>query len=189
MTITIQQFYRINGHAIQHRGVKSDIVLPDQFSAFEIGEKHLDFSLNWNAIPAAYYQKWTPKLPDLNILAENSRKRLTQEPRFKLLEEMIKKQKERLDHTRQPLHLSKALKRQEMLRKEGDKLNKLQEKSCNINVTPSHQMKKNGNKELNKIQLERQTEWFKQIDQDIQIKEAMAVLSDINTLQQGPTSN
>ncbi|MEL6590878.1 MAG: S41 family peptidase, partial [Bacteroidota bacterium] len=39
LKLTTQKFYRIDGGATQHRGVIPDIVLPDNYSLLEIGEK------------------------------------------------------------------------------------------------------------------------------------------------------
>ncbi|MEL7342220.1 MAG: S41 family peptidase, partial [Bacteroidota bacterium] len=48
--LTIQKFYRINGGATQHRGVVPDIILPDQYSQLEIGEREQEYSMPWDEI-------------------------------------------------------------------------------------------------------------------------------------------
>ena len=45
--ITTQKFYRINGGATQLKGVASDIIMPDRYSKFEMGEREQDFVMPW----------------------------------------------------------------------------------------------------------------------------------------------
>src|SRR5690606_31588976 len=52
LKITIQKFYRVNGSSTQYKGVTPDIILPDQFSHLESGEKFLDYSIPWGEVKA-----------------------------------------------------------------------------------------------------------------------------------------
>lgn len=179
LTVTVQKFYRINGTSIQQRGVKPDIILPDQFSAIDIGEKYLDYSLEWDTITPAQYKKWDINSADLRVLAENSKKRIDANPRFTVLKEYIQKVKAIQDETFQSLQLKQVTKRQELLRKEREKYDKSQDEICHINVVPSREIVKKSSEELFKIEKERQEEWFKRIRKDLLLKEAMAVLTDM----------
>ena len=183
LTITVQKFYRINGTSIQQKGVIPDIILPDRFSALDVGEKHLDYSLSWDSIPAADYNKWTLHSTDTRALAEKSRNRTDKNPRFQLLKNHIKKLEQRQDKTLQSLQLKQVMEQQETIRKEREQFNKSQEESCHITVTPSQEIVKKSSEQLFKIEKDREKEWFEQIKKDFLLEETMAVLTDILEMQ------
>ena len=179
LTITVQKFYRINGTSIQQKGVIPDIILPDRFSALDVGEKHLDYPLSWDSIPAADYNKWTLHSTDTRALAEKSRNRTDKNPRFQLLKNHIKKLEQRQDKTLQSLQLKQVMEQQETIRKEREQFNKSQEESCHITVTPSQEIVKKSSEQLFKIEKDREKEWFEQIKKDFLLEETMAVLTDM----------
>jgi carboxyl-terminal processing protease len=188
LTITVQKFYRINGTSIQQKGVTPDIILPDQFSALNIGEKHLHYSLNWDSIPAANYDKWSHHSLNIQTLAEKSRNRINKNPRFQLLNNQIQKLKQRRNETLQSLQLTQVMEQQEAIRKETETFNKSQEESCFITVIPSQEIEKKSSEQLFKIEKEREKEWFSQIDKDLLLNEAMAVLTDMLEMEEISTS-
>ncbi len=51
--VTISKFYGPKGESTQLRGVESDIVLPSISDYYEIGEKHYEYALPFETIPAA----------------------------------------------------------------------------------------------------------------------------------------
>jgi len=57
LKLTMQQFYRPNGDSTQLRGVLADIELPSITSQMDIGEKSLDFAMEFDNVPAARYAK------------------------------------------------------------------------------------------------------------------------------------
>ena len=179
LTITVQKFYRIDGTSIQQRGVVPDVIIPDQYSALEIGEKYLDYSLNWDTISPAKYTKWSLTPTNIKMLAENSRKRVESNPEFSILEEYIQKVKEIQHKTLQSLKLDVVTKEQEQLRVEREKYNKSQEKRCLVKVEPSREIVKKSSEELYKVELERQKEWFDGIEKDLLLNEATKVLTDM----------
>jgi carboxyl-terminal processing protease len=177
LTITIQKFYRINGMAIQLRGVTPDIVLPDRTDFLEIGEEHLDFSLKWDVIPPANYEKWKPIPPVSKELVERSKDRLQKQPGFQQLKQYIEKLKQMREVTRQSLKLTDMMKRQEEIKLEREKLEKSQQDLANIMVVPSAEMEKKETK-LDKINEEQQKEWFKELNKDLYLGEAVEILND-----------
>lgn len=72
---TIQKFYRIDGGSTQYRGVEPDIVLPSLFQNLESGEQYLDYSLEWDQDESVRFKAYTDKIPDLNVIRENSKSR------------------------------------------------------------------------------------------------------------------
>lgn len=68
LKVTMQQFYRPNGDSTQQRGVLSDLVLPSLTSHMDVGEADLDYSVEFDRVPAATYQKNSQV--NLDILTE-----------------------------------------------------------------------------------------------------------------------
>ncbi len=177
LTITIQKFYRINGMAIQMRGVTPDIVLPDRTDFLEIGEEHLNFSLKWDVIPPANYEKWKPIPPVSKNLVERSKNRLQNHPGFQQLEQYIENLKQMREETRQSLKLSDMMKRQEEIKQEREKLEKSEKVLDNIMVVPSAELDKKDAK-LDKINEEKRKEWFKELNKDLFLEESVEILND-----------
>lgn len=87
LTMTIAQFFRINGGTTQLRGVKPDIAFPAL--AHDFGESSFDNALPWTQIKAAAYApvgKLTPLLPQL---LERHQARVKKDKDFQLLEQDI----------------------------------------------------------------------------------------------------
>jgi carboxyl-terminal processing protease len=177
LTITIQKFYRINGMAIQVRGVTPDIVLPDRTDFLEIGEEHLAFSLKWDVIPPANYEKWKPIPPVSKTLVERSKNRVQDNPGFQQLEQYIGNLKQMREETRQSLKLTDMMKRQEEIKLEREKLEKSEKVLANIMVVPSAELEKKDAK-LDKINEEQRKEWFKGLNKDLYLGEAVEILND-----------
>ena len=177
LTITIQKFYRINGMAIQKRGVTPDIVLPDRTDFLDIGEEHLDFSLKWDVIPPSNYEKWKPVPPVSKNLVERSKQRVRNNPGFQQLEQYIGNLKQMREETRQSLKLTDMMERQEEIKQEREKLEESEKVLANIMVVPSAELEKKGAK-LDKINQEKQTEWFKELNKDLYLEEAVEILND-----------
>lgn len=85
LTMTIAQFFRINGGTTQLRGVKPDIAFPALMHDF--GESSFDNALPWTQIKAAAYApvgKLSPLLPQL---LERHQARVKKDQDFQLLEQ------------------------------------------------------------------------------------------------------
>lgn len=86
LKLTIQQFYRVNGDSTQHRGVRSDIVLPSKIDHMELGESFLDNALPFNDIPQARFKSENQMTPDLvSKMKVMSRERVDSNPKFQKL--------------------------------------------------------------------------------------------------------
>jgi carboxyl-terminal processing protease len=179
MTITVQKFYRINGKAIQLKGVIPDIVLPDRSDFLEIGEVHQDYSLPWDSIPTAKYETWQSPPLVSNELVERSKARVQKNPGFQQLREYIKDVEQMQKETRQSLLLADMMKRQQEIKAEREKLEKSQTNIPFLTVLPSTPLDNEKSQQLEKIAKERQDEWFKTIRKDSLLGEVMEILNDM----------
>ncbi|MGE5340339.1 MAG: carboxy terminal-processing peptidase [Candidatus Omnitrophota bacterium] len=183
LTLTIQQFYRVNGSAIQIKGVTPDIPLPDRLDSITIGEKYLANALKWNAIPAAVYPKWQASSLASQSLIDQSHSRTQASPEFALLKQYIAKIKSARETTVQNLQLSEVLKQRDQNRKENETIEKAEKESTRITVTPSAEPEKKGSAGLEKIARETRDEWFKEIRRDLSLGETVAIMNDLIALQ------
>ncbi|ASD64557.1 S41 family peptidase [Bdellovibrio bacteriovorus] len=103
--VTVGMFFVPGGKSTQHRGVDADIVLPGPFSADDIGEKYMDYSLPPKTIesflsPDAYVKEgpgaWKEIKPEwLKSLRERSGERVAKNDEFKKIVEELNKAKAR----------------------------------------------------------------------------------------------
>ncbi len=57
LKITMQQFYRPNGDSTQKRGVLADIVLPSISDKMDVSETDLDYPVEFDKVPPAYFRR------------------------------------------------------------------------------------------------------------------------------------
>ena len=85
--ITTQKFYRVNGGSTQLKGVVPDIILPSPYNYIDAGEKDLETPLGWSEIEPVDHNQHVMVLPDRELLAGASKKRVASNPKFQLIEE------------------------------------------------------------------------------------------------------
>lgn len=170
LKITIQKFYRVNGSSTQYKGVTPDIILPDQFSHLESGEKFLDYSIPWGEVKAVKYDKWKPTF-DIKSLRAQSQDRVKKSEKFKHLMDSIKWYKEQKDKTKRSLVLADFEKERKAVREMSDVFKK-EEESKNLVVKDL-----SGNKD--KAQQEKFEDFSKTLKKDAVIEESMMIISDM----------
>jgi carboxyl-terminal processing protease len=57
--VTVGRYYTVSGRSTQIEGVKADIIVPTLYSAYNIGEKYLEYPLKNDRMPAAYIDPLT----------------------------------------------------------------------------------------------------------------------------------
>lgn len=97
LKLTIQTFYRIDGHSTQRDGVVPDIVLPSMLDIADIGEASLPNALRVDPIPPAKYTDFFTKPLPLEILSEASADRIAGGRDFDYILESIAREKKRID--------------------------------------------------------------------------------------------
>lgn len=175
--LTTQKFYRINGGATQLKGVKPDIVLPDQYAYVEVGEKQMDNAMPWSEIESLDYDAWR-KDYNLASIAENSEKRVKKNHVFDLIEKDAKRVEKNRENTHKTLNLDKFIKEQEELREASKKLRDIQDDIKPLDVI---QLKKD--EQIfgqDSVKIERFKRWKKNLKKDIYLKEALNIMQDIN---------
>ncbi len=172
---TTQKFYRIDGGSTQLRGVSSDVVVPDRYSYIEIGERDLHNAMPWDKIDPAQYQSW--KGGDLGKAITNSRKRVTENPQFKLIDENAKWLSGRRDENTYSLNLVKFRKEQDDLDNEAKRFKSIGDYDNHLTFASLPYEDELVKKD--ETLKEKRDRWHEALTKDAYIEEALNVLSDM----------
>lgn len=177
LKLTIQTFYRVNGASTQYRGVESDIVLPDIYTAMEIGERELEYSLPFNEVAPVSFEKWDKINYDLELLRSNSAKRVGSSEAFNKIIQEAELLKTRKEDTLKSIRLEDLYTDRKNLHEQSRELDEVRREQEHIvvNALPSLE----SNKESLPERLEQLNEWSESVNKDIYIEEAMKILSDM----------
>lgn len=170
LKITIQKFYRINGSSTQYKGVTPDIILPDQFSHLESGEKFLDYSIPWGEVKPIKFEKWKGK-HDIKGLKAKSMARVKKNEKFKHILDSMKWYKDQKKKTKRSLTMVDFEKERKDIREKNDVFRK-EEENKNLAVVDL-----SGTKD--KAQQEKFEEFAKTLRKDPVIEESMQIMADM----------
>ncbi len=174
--LTIQKFYRVNGGSTQLKGVSSDIVLPDVYSEWKVGERFEDNCMPWTTVDAAKYTVWKNPVP-VAMLQKNSKERTSKSEVFKLLSEQIGIMKKQRDKTQLSLNLKTFQQDEEKRRLEGKRFEEVSQQPTQLNVAAMAVDIAAEEGDTAKIAL--LDKWVKGLNKDIYLEEAVKVIGDI----------
>lgn len=175
---TTQKFYRINGGSTQLEGVSSDVVMPDKYSYVKMGERDVDNAMPWDKIDAAEYTLWN-KQSNFNQAIANSKKRLSENSQFKLIDENAKWINKRSEDNVYSLQIEKFQTEQKIIEATA--------KKYKTALDYKNQLKFNSlpyEIEAMKTDLalkEKRSRWHESLSKDIYVDEALNVLGDLQT--------
>jgi carboxyl-terminal processing protease len=176
--MTTQKFYRINGGATQLRGVESDIVLPDNYSLLELGEKEEKHSMAWDEIAPAAYSAWPGALStQLPALRAASRQRLSASPAFARIQENAERFKERQDRNRYSLRLSDYSAEQKNIEEEAKKYRDLLQPIEPFQI--GHLAADQASILADSVRSKRYATWHEGLKKDVYVYEALQVMKDL----------
>jgi len=186
MKFTSQKFYRVNGGSTQLKGVESDLVLPDRFLYVDTGERDNDNAMEWDKIAKAKYNIF-----DYNFapVKDKSKKRVTANTQFKLIDESAKWVKSQQDDNTFPLEYNEYLAKSKQLEEQSKRFNVLKDYKNSLAFTSlphDEALIKNDTVLQNK-----RKRWFKSLNNDVYVEEAVNVLQDIKAskFKIGSTTN
>lgn len=176
LKMTTQKFYRVNGGSTQLEGVKSDVVVPDQFSYVDIGERDTENPLPWDKIKPATYDVWDGYI-DFEETIKKSVARMEKSEQLQLIDEYAQWLKKRRDETKWSLSYSGYKERVETSEEDskhfdamGDYDTELAYKSLPYEEALF---------EKDTILEEKRTRWHKNLRKDVYVEEALNVLQDL----------
>ncbi len=176
--LTYQKFYRINGTSNQLRGVVPDIILPDQYTNMDVGEKEYDNALSWSEVePVNFYQD-VCKLPNLEALKANSAKRIASNPTFDLIQENNKRRKRNAERSAFPLDLDDYVAYREGRAEEAKKYSNIMKADVeglrieNLPVDIAYIQE-------DESRVARNEDWIKTLKKDIYLEETLHIMQDL----------
>ena len=181
LKITTDMFYRVNGGSTQLEGVKSDLIFPNRYSYIEIGEKDLDNPLNWNKIDPARYDNFS-KLFNYSLAIEKSKKRISDNEYFSLIDEHAKLVKSNQDDKIISLEYKSYIEKQNKFKSQSDKL-KIIDEFVSPFVFDWNESNKNTDSTYNDDIKEKRDRWIETLEKDIYVNEAMNLLKDLSSIE------
>ncbi|MFA9290377.1 MAG: carboxy terminal-processing peptidase [Solirubrobacteraceae bacterium] len=174
--LTTQKFYRVNGGSTQLKGVESDIVIPTDYIYSDISESANENALSWDKIyEAGNYNIKQPLIIE-NII-KKSEERLKIQKLYGIRNEKalwVKKIADRKEMPISYISYKKYLKETEAKNKYFDSILKFQN-----NLTFYSNLITQDNKEKEKSLKAKNDEWFKKLNEDFMLNEALNALKDI----------
>jgi carboxyl-terminal processing protease len=173
---TTQKFYRIDGGSTQLKGVSSDVEMPDRYSYIEIGERDSKSAMPWDKIDPAQYNVWN-KQANFDVAVANSKKRLADNPQFKLIDENAKWLSKRKDENVYSLNLNKFKKEQEAIELQAKKFKAISDYKNKLvfNSLPNEVALM----EKDSVLKEKRVRWHESLSKDAYVEEALNVLGDL----------
>ncbi len=176
LSITKQKYYRVNGNSTQLEGVKSQIVLPNIFSYDIDLEKNQDHFLPWDKIDAIAFTKLNPDNSFDKFIA-NSKKRVSENSFFKLIDEQDKLRAQRIKNKKLNLNFEKFVADKTLQGSENKKFDILV--NYNNNLIFKSSQSENELLKKNVYLKEEREKLHTQLSSDIYIEEALNVLVEM----------
>lgn len=187
LKLTTQKFYRVNGGSTQLEGVKSDVVMPDRYSYFDVGERDYDNPLPYDKISPASYQPWEGFI-DYKATIDKSNRRIAQNNQLKLIKEnalYIKERRDQMDVTLNLTSYSKQIDQNKEAVKKFDSLDTY-DNMLSYQSLPKELVLMREDTTL----VEKRKRWHKNLTKDVYLEEAISVLQDLKlaNMKNGNTS-
>ncbi len=179
LKLTIQKYYRINGGTPQLRGVQSDIVLPDNYAYIDFGEKEQKFALPYDEIKAANYEVFGANKSKFEAVIASTKKSVEKNEKFKLIDEYAKWLKSEQENTVVSLNYEKYHKEQEELRMRNERFKDIRksDETMPLSNTSPDAKEMEGDEDAAK----KNTAWFKGLQNDLYLHEALKVVTGIKS--------
>ena len=182
LKMTIQKFYRIDGGSTQLKGVRPDVILPDRYTYMDIGERDEEHPLAWDKIDSAKYTPWD-QYANFNEVVNNSKKRISENKQFKLIDQNAKWLKEGQDDDLIHLKFDDYRKDIEKREKESELYKPLYDYTSNLTFSsPAYELPE---LKQDTVLAEKRIAWHKELSKDIYVEEALNVLADLKMKSYG----
>jgi carboxyl-terminal processing protease len=176
--VTIQKFFRVNGGSTQLKGVRPDIILPDNYSEIKVGEQENEHPMAWTQIQAVKYGQSVVDMKKVSKLADASASRVKANPTFKLIGENALRIKNQKDKSTYSLNLKEFRANEQKLRETSKKYDEGFKKHVtglvieNLPVDVAA-MASDSSK------IARNGEWLKDRKRDVHLAETLQIMKDL----------
>ena len=173
---TTQKFYRINGGSTQLEGVSSDVAMPDRYAYLKMGERDIDNAMPYDKIDPAVFNFWD-KQTNFDRAIDNSKKRIAENEKFKLIDENAKWIDERNKENIYSLNLDQFKTEQNAIEEKAKKYKSIADYQTSLKFSSlpyENEVMKN-----DAILKEKRDRWHETLSKDIYVEEAINVLDDL----------
>ena len=175
--VTVQKFFRVNGGSTQLDGVMPDILLPDNWSLIESGERESDYPMPFTKIKPVEYSQDVVKITKLDRLKQKSAERTGASQVFGA----IQKSAERVKSVRAEKTVSLNL-RTYMADGDKDRIFDRQYKALMKPIdsfTPSNLPVDKAAITADESKKARNDEWLKDVQKDVYLFETLNIMNDM----------
>ena len=173
--VTTDKFYRINGGSTQLEGVRSDIVLKNQYSYIEVGEKDQESPLTWDKIEPTLYKQWGNQT-NFDYALSQSENRLKDNPYIQIIEQQARRIEAQQDSYVFTLNYDDYIKERDINKKIIDKFSVLKDYKSDL----TFEWTIDPGLPFDDSVIERKNRWIEALERDFYISEAVSVLEDLN---------
>lgn len=173
--LTTDKFYRINGGSTQLEGVRSDVIVKNQYSFIEMGEKDQDNPLAWDSIEAAPFKQWGNQT-NFNYALNQSMERLKDNPFMKLVEQQARRIEAQQDDYNYTLNYQDYVQEKETNKRISEKFKAIKEYKSNLDF----EWIPEPGAPIDEVVKERKSRWIESLEHDFYIEEAVNILEDLN---------
>ena len=173
--ITTDKFYRINGGSTQLEGVRSDVIMKNQYSYIDMGEKDQENPLTWDSIQPARFSKWNNQ-PNYEFALKQSSVRLKNNPNLSLIEEQALQIQQQQDDYIYTLNYEDYLLERDKNKKIAEKFDGLKKYRSNL----FFEWIPDPGTPIDNIVKEKKIRWIESLEKDLYIEEAVNILEDLN---------
>ncbi|MFN4300034.1 MAG: carboxy terminal-processing peptidase [Thermaurantimonas sp.] len=176
LKITIQKYYRINGGTPQLKGVTPDIVIPDQYSYIDFGERELKNAIAYSEIAPATYTRWTQN-STFSSAIEKAKKRIAENPKFQLMDSYARWLANNKEKSSVSLKWEEYITTQRRLKEESKRYKDVYVSTDSIPfVIPTSTVAELTQKGDDQREWKK---WVGDLSRDVQLQEAIRVLYDL----------
>ncbi len=176
--MTIQKFYRVDGGSTQLRGVVPDIILPDQFSHIDIGERESPSALGWSEIKAVDHDQEVYHVPELTSIKQKSRARIEADSVFQMINKraIMAQQMEELSLI--PLGLQAYRDEMDRRDEEAQRFDDLMTQDIDGLMVATLEADQ-AYLAVDSSRIARQEDWIGQVKKDVYLKESLLIMRDL----------
>lgn len=176
LKITIQKYYRINGATPQLKGVTPDIIIPDQYSYLDFGERELKNAIGYSEISPASYTRWSDTAEFAAAIAR-AEERITRNPKFQLMEEYARWLASNKENTTISLRWEDYASHQRLIKEKSKQFKDVYVSTDSIPFFIPQSMIEELNQKGDDQREWRK--WISDLSRDVQIQEALRVIYDL----------
>ena len=178
LKITIQKYYRINGGSVQLRGVEPDVIIPDVYSSYDLGEKEYEHPMPFDEISKQNFNQSAFVIANIDEIKQKAADRFAKNERYLNLNNSITKLKDLRKQSKVPLNYDQYKSYMEKRNEEAKAFEKIGTDAIK-GVQASNLKADTEYINMDSSRVGRNEDFLKTICKDFQIAESIKILQDI----------